>query len=215
MAKLAVTTTATAVSTIHPRLTRVASEIPFTGRPFDDQALRPPSAGDRALRRARSMVPTVRYWSVLHKRRDRTLSEASSGGPREAGDDELVDQRLHGTAGGRTVRDDGSEDQIPRQQVPQLFGDGGLRNLAPVDGLLKHLSDHGFALIDEVVLQGVVERGMARRLDENGAHRAGVPTGLKANELTEFEEIAPQGAGVRRLRDLADPFGECGQHEFG
>ena len=47
-------------------------------------------------------------------------------------------------------------------------------DLAAVDGLLQDVLDQGFPLIEELVLHRVVERGVARHLDEHGADGAGV-----------------------------------------
>ena len=84
------------------------------------------------------------------------------------------------STGGRPAGDDGPEDQIAGQQVPEFVGDGGLGDLAAVDGLLQYVLDQGLALIEELMLQGVVERGVARHLDEHRADGAGVLAGLLA-----------------------------------
>ena len=79
--------------------------------------------------------------------------------------------------GGRSG-DDGPEDEVPGQQVPEFVGDGGLGDLTPIDGLLQDVLDQGFALIDELMLHGVVERRVARHLDKHRADGAGVLAGL-------------------------------------
>src|SRR5690349_7300431 len=107
---------------------------------------------------------TVRYGTVLYKRRARIFCEPGgnaaslSGGLGQAGNEEPVDERFHGAPRGRATRDDRPEDEVTGQQVPEFIGDDVLGDLAPVDGLMQHVLDHGFALVEELVLQGVVER---------------------------------------------------------
>jgi hypothetical protein len=146
---------------------------------------------------------TVRYRTVLYKRRTRTLfsvrsSLALPGGNRwppsllatgsdEAGDDEFVHESLHRVTGGRPVGDDGPK-EVPGQQVPEFVGDSGIGDLTPVDGLLQHLLDQSLALIDEFMLHGVVERRVARYLDKHRADGAGMLVGLLADRLPKLQQ---------------------------
>ena len=64
-------------------------------------------------------------------------------------------------------------------------------DLAAVDGLLQHVLDQGFALVEELLLQGVVERRVARHLDKHRADGAGVLAALLAADLAELAADRP------------------------
>jgi len=129
-----IATTSTATSTIHPRLASDVVEILFTRWPFDARAIRSPSAPS-------AIVPYDSTVLISTAQETRAYTAALRAAPGQAGEDEIVDKSLHRATGGRLPGDDGSEDQIPGQQVPEFVGDGGFGDLAPVDGQLQYVLD--------------------------------------------------------------------------
>ena len=109
----------------------------------------------------------------------------------------------HGGTGGRTGRQDGPEDEVAGQHVPEFVGDGGGVDLAAVDGLPQDVVDQGLALVEELVLHHVVERGVARHLDQHRAHGAGVLARLLATHLpncTRSPRSVPVSGGTAAWR---------------
>src|ERR1700743_1161103 len=162
MANPATATTSTATSTIQPRLTRGAIEIPVTRWPFDDRR-HDHSAGLNSLPGRRSM--SVSYESTV---RDRTEQETraytfrsapssvvaapSPGVSGQSRYQEPVDQGPHSPAGGWAIGNDGPEDEVAGQQVPEFVGDDVRGDFPPANGLLQHVPNQGLALLEHLLL---------------------------------------------------------------
>ena len=56
--------------------------------------------------------------------------------------------------------------KYPGRMSPELVGDGGSADLASVDCVPQDMLDQGFALVDELMLQGVVQSGVAPMLQQ-------------------------------------------------
>jgi hypothetical protein len=124
-----------------------------------------------------------------------TALTASAG---QAGDDDVIDEDLRGAAGGRPTGNDGPEEQLAGQQVPQFVADHGAVDLTTVEGLRQDVVDQGFALVDELEPHDVVERAVTRYLDKHRAQGAGVLAALLADQPAHSQQIAPKRAGIGR-----------------
>ncbi|BBY38168.1 hypothetical protein MMAN_23020 [Mycobacterium mantenii] len=79
----------------------------------------------------------------------------------EAGDYDVIHKGSDGTSRGWAVRDDGTENQIARQQIPKVAVDSVLPYLTAVDRVPQNMVDQDFTLIDKFLLHNLVERWVA------------------------------------------------------